>query len=64
MDGYEATRRIKSTNPELPVVAVTAYALSGDRDKAIAAGCDDYITKPVKAGILIGVLNRFFGRKK
>lgn len=64
MDGYEATRRIKSTNPEIPVVAVTAYALSGDRDKAIAAGCDDYITKPVKAGILIGVLNRFFGKKR
>lgn len=64
MDGYEATRRIKAIHPSLPVVAVTAYALSGDRDKAIAAGCDDYITKPVKAGILIGVLNRFFGRKR
>ena len=48
MDGYEATRRIKA-DPALkaiPVVAVTSYALSGDEDKARAAGCDDYIAKP------------------
>ncbi len=47
-DGYEATRRIKA-NPELraiPIIVVTSYALSGDEDKARAAGCDDYITKP------------------
>ena len=48
MDGYEATRRIKA-NPELraiPIIVVTSYALSGDEDKARAAGCDDYIAKP------------------
>lgn len=48
MDGYEATRRIKA-DPDLkaiPVIAVTSYALSGDEDKARAAGCDDYIAKP------------------
>ena len=48
MDGYEATRRIKA-DPELksiPVIAVTSYALSGDDDKAHAAGCDGYVTKP------------------
>jgi two-component system cell cycle response regulator DivK len=48
VDGYEATRRIKA-NPTLatiPVIVVTSYALSGDEDKARAAGCDDYITKP------------------
>ncbi len=48
LDGYEATRRIKA-NPALraiPVIVVTSYALSGDEDKARAAGCDDYITKP------------------
>ena len=48
MDGYEATRRIKA-NPALsgiPIIVVTSYALSGDEEKARAAGCDDYITKP------------------
>jgi two-component system cell cycle response regulator DivK len=48
LDGYEATRRIKA-NPALraiPIIVVTSYALSGDEDKARAAGCDDYITKP------------------
>jgi two-component system cell cycle response regulator DivK len=48
LDGYEATRRIKA-QPELkaiPVIAVTSYALSGDDQKAFAAGCDGYVTKP------------------
>jgi two-component system cell cycle response regulator DivK len=48
IDGYEATRRIKA-DPALaaiPIIAVTSYALSGDEDKARAAGCDDYIAKP------------------
>jgi len=48
LDGYEATRRIKS-DPALraiPIIVVTSYALSGDEDKARAAGCDDYVPKP------------------
>jgi two-component system cell cycle response regulator DivK len=48
MDGYEATRRIR-TNPDLksvPIIAVTSYALIGDEDKALAAGCNGYIRKP------------------
>ena len=48
MDGYEATRRIR-TNPDLnsvPIIAVTSYALTGDEDKARAAGCDGYVSKP------------------
>ena len=48
IDGYETTRRIKA-NPslrEIPVIAVTSYALSGDDVKAFAAGCDAYVTKP------------------
>ena len=48
MDGYTATRRIR-TNPDLrsvPIIAVTSYALAGDENKALAAGCDGYVTKP------------------
>ena len=48
MDGYEATRRIR-TNPDLkslPIIAVTSYALAGDEGKALAAGCDGYVSKP------------------
>ncbi|HAH59074.1 MAG TPA: two-component system response regulator, partial [Bacteroidales bacterium] len=47
MDGYEATRIIKSFRPDLPIIAVTAFAFSEDRDKALAAGCDEYISKPL-----------------
>jgi two-component system cell cycle response regulator DivK len=49
MDGYEATRRLKSeeATASIPVVALTAYSMEGDEDRALASGCDGYITKPV-----------------
>jgi two-component system cell cycle response regulator DivK len=59
LDGYEATRRIKA-NPELkaiPIIVVTSYALSGDEEKARAAGCDDYITKPYSPRQLLAKVN-------
>ncbi|MBW6536386.1 MAG: response regulator [Mariniphaga sp.] len=48
MDGYKATRQIRVLNTNIPILAQSAYALAGDSKKAMDAGCDDYITKPVK----------------
>jgi CheY-like chemotaxis protein len=47
MDGYEATKAIKQINPKIHIIAQTAYAMLGDREKALSAGCDNYITKPL-----------------
>ncbi len=48
MDGYTATREIRKFNQEVMIIAQTAFALAGDREKAIEAGCDDYVSKPIK----------------
>ena len=53
MDGFKAVEEIKKFRPQLPVIAETAYACQADVDKAFNAGCDDYITKPVKRSILL-----------
>ena len=63
MDGYEATRRIR-TNPDLrsvPIIAVTSYALAGDEDKALAAGCDGYVTKPYSPRDLLAKVRTCLG---
>ena len=61
LDGYEATRRIKA-DPMLktiPVIAVTSYALSGDEEKARAAGCDDFVPKPFSPRQLLAKIREF-----
>ncbi len=57
MSGYEATKKIRRKNPEVKIIAQTAYALEGDRDTAIEAGCNGYISKPVRKEQLFEILN-------
>ena len=59
MDGIEATRKIKELNPGLPVVALTAFALEGDKERFFDAGCDYYLEKPVKHKVLIDILLKY-----
>jgi PAS domain S-box-containing protein len=59
VNGFEATREIKKTNPNLIIIAQTAYAMGGDKEKALNAGCDDYISKPIKKELLIKLLEQY-----
>ena len=64
MDGWETTRRLKAA-PEtagIPVIALTAHAMAGDREKALAAGCDDFDTKPVELTRLLEKIEALLGR--
>ncbi|HKK09193.1 MAG TPA: response regulator [Bacteroidales bacterium] len=56
MNGLEATRLIKEIDVQIPVIAQTAYAMSQDRQKALSAGCDDYIAKPMKRKDLVELI--------
>ena len=67
MDGYEATRRIRdprtaALNPQTPIVAVTASAMPGDRERCLRAGMDDYLAKPIEPDELAQVLAKWLGR--
>lgn len=65
MDGWEATRQIKALaqTSHIPVIGLTAHAMSGDREKCIAAGCNDYDTKPVEFARLLGKIEILLGLK-
>lgn len=58
LNGYEATKEIRKFNKEVIIIAQTAFALAGDREKAIAAGCSDYISKPIDGNELIGKIKK------
>ncbi|MCF8359823.1 MAG: response regulator [Prolixibacteraceae bacterium] len=59
MNGYDATREIKKLYPNITVVAQTAFAMSDDRSKAIEAGCDDYLAKPIRSKDLLETVNKY-----
>jgi two-component system cell cycle response regulator DivK len=61
MDGYEATRTIRNAFPSLPVIGISAHAMQGDDEKALAAGCTDYLTKPVDEDLLFQMLHKYLG---
>jgi CheY-like chemotaxis protein len=59
MDGFEATRAIRSFRKDLPIIAITAFAMSGEKKRVLEAGCDDYLSKPVSSNALLGKLKRY-----
>jgi hypothetical protein len=60
MSGYEATKLIRKFNTSVIILAQTAFGLSGDREKAIEAGCNDYISKPIKSHELLLLIQKYF----
>jgi CheY-like chemotaxis protein len=61
MNGYEATRQIRQFNKDVVIIAQTAFGLSGDREKAVEAGCNDYISKPINKDELLALIQKYFG---
>jgi CheY-like chemotaxis protein len=62
MDGYTATREIKKINGKIPIIAQTAHVMSGEREKCIEAGCDDYLAKPIRLQILMETLSKYLNK--
>ena len=63
LDGYEATKVIKKKKQGIPIIAQTAYAMPGDLEKAVNAGCDDYITKPIDSKKLQDLVTNYLSER-
>jgi len=63
MDGTEATRRIREVDDKIPIIALTAYAMKGDKGKFLSQGMDDYISKPIEKSRLFEVINKYMPKK-
>jgi CheY-like chemotaxis protein len=61
LDGYEATRRIRAQTSTLPIIGLSSYAMPGDAERALAAGCTDYLTKPLDEDLLLRKLKEYLG---
>jgi CheY-like chemotaxis protein len=61
LNGLDATRLIRKFNPTIPIIAQTAYALVGEKNKCLSAGCNDYISKPINRESLLKMITSFFG---
>jgi len=62
MSGIEATQIIRSNNASIPIIATTAYALEGDKEKLLSTGCNDYISKPIRSSDLITIVKKYIGQ--
>lgn len=61
MDGYEATRKIRETLKTVPIIGLSAHAMDGHEQKAIEAGCNSYLTKPIDDNLLFAMLEKYLG---
>jgi CheY-like chemotaxis protein len=64
MDGYEATQKIRAFNKDVCIIAQTAFGLIDEKEKALTAGCNDYISKPLDIALLKAMINKYFAPGK